>query len=80
MTRHPLVEQVFLTEPIEGGEAILVHPDKLGGTRHLSAAQFVQDQHDSAALVASQDGRFTVFEWSTCEGMVHAHRVEALLL
>jgi hypothetical protein len=80
----PLVEQVLVTEPIEGGQATLVHPEKLGGTRHLSAAQFVHDQHDHqqecAALVASQDGRFTVFEWSTCEGMVHAHRIEALLL
>jgi hypothetical protein len=77
---HPLVEQVIVTEPIKGGEAILVHPEKLGGTRHLSAAQFVQDQQDCAALVASQDGRFTVFEWSPCESMVHAHRIEALLL
>jgi hypothetical protein len=77
---HPLVEQVIVTEPIEGGEAVLVHPEKLGGTRHLSAAQFVEDQHDCAALVASQDGRFTVFEWSSCESMVHAHRIEALLL
>ena len=67
-----------MTEPIEGGEATLVHPEKLGGTRHLSAAQFVQDQQDCAALVASQDGRFTVFEWSPCENMVHAHRIEAL--
>jgi hypothetical protein len=75
-----LVDQLMVTEPIEGGAALFVHPDKLGGTRHLSAAQFVQDQHDSAALVASQDGRFTVFEWSSCEGMVHAHRIEALLL
>jgi hypothetical protein len=32
------------------------------------------------ALVASQDGRFTIFAWSPCESMVHAHRVEALLL
>ena len=77
---HPLVEQVIVTEPIEGGEAALVHPEKLGGTRHLSAAQFVQDQHESAALVASQDGRFTVFDWSPGESMVHAHRIEALLL
>lgn len=74
------VEQLRVMEPIEGGEAILVHPDKLGGTRHLSAAQFVQDQHNCAALVASQDGRFTVFEWSSSEFMVHAHRIEALLL
>ena len=31
-------------------------------------------------LVASQDGRFTVFEWSACEHMVHAHRLDVLLL
>jgi hypothetical protein len=30
--------------------------------------------------VASQDGRFTVFAWSPCENMVHAHRVEVLLV
>jgi hypothetical protein len=77
---HALVDQVLVSEPIEGGAATLVSPDKLGGTRHLSAAQFVQDQQDCAALVASQDGRFTVFEWSPCETMVHAHRIEALLL
>lgn len=77
---HDPVDQVLVTEPIEGGEDEQVHPERLGGTRHLSAAQFVQDQRDSAALVASQDGRFTVFQWSECESMVHAHRIEALLL
>ncbi len=76
----PLVEQVTMTEPIKGGTAMLVHPTNLGGTRHLSAVQFVHDQRDAVALVASQDGRFTVFAWSPCEEMVHAHRVEALLL
>ena len=74
------VEQVIVTEPIVGGSASIVHPFQLGGTRHLSAAQFVQDQLESVSLVASQDGRFTVFAWSPCEGMVHAHRVETLLL
>jgi hypothetical protein len=74
------VEQVTVTEPIQGGAATLVHPDQLGGTRHFSAAQFAQDQRDSVALVASQDDRFTVFAWSPCEEMVHAHRIEALLL
>ena len=74
------IEQVAVTEPIEGGAAAIVHPTRLGGTRHLSAAQFVQDQRDSLALVASQDGRFTVFAWSPCEDIVHAHRVETLLL
>jgi hypothetical protein len=76
----PRIEQVTLTEPIEGGGAEVVHPVELGGTRHLSAAQFVHDQHDTVALVASQDGRFTVFDWSPCEEMVHAHRIEMLLL
>ncbi len=74
------VEEVMVTEPIVGGTAARVRPEQLGGTRHLSAAQFVHDQRDSIALVASQDGRFTVFAWSPCEKMVHAHRVETLLM
>jgi hypothetical protein len=73
------VEQVAITEPVVGAVAEIVHPMQLGGTRHLSAAQFAQDQPDSMALVASQDGRFTIFAWSACEQMVHAHRIEALL-
>ncbi len=76
----PRVEQITVTEPIVGAKPTVVHSDQLGGTRHLSAAQFVQDQRDAVALVASQDGRFTIFEWSECEAMVHAHRVDALLL
>ena len=74
------VERVVVTEPVVGDAAAVVNPVQLGGTRHLSAAQFVQDQRDAVALVASQDGRFTIFAWSPCELMVHAHRVEALLL
>ena len=76
----PQVEHVTMTEPVEGGVAVLMDPAQLGGTRHLSAAQFVQDQRDAIALVASQDRHFTVFAWSPCETMVHAHRVETLLL
>jgi hypothetical protein len=74
------VERVTVTEPVVGNVSTVVEPSRLGGTRHLSAAQFVHDQHDALALVASQDGRFTVFAWSPCEGMVHAHRVETLLM
>jgi sensor domain DACNV-containing protein len=76
----PQIEQVTVTEPVEGNVALTVHPTQIGGTRHLSAAQFVHDQRGAVALVASQDGRFTVFAWSACEEMVHAHRVETLLL
>jgi hypothetical protein len=74
------VERVVVTEPVEDGTAVVLAPLQLGGTRHISAAQFAQDQQDAVALVASQDGRFTAFAWSSSEGMVHAHRVEALLL
>jgi hypothetical protein len=74
------VQEVVVTEPIEGSAPATVHPAELGGTRHLSAAQFAQDQRDAVALVASQDGRFTIFAWSPCEEIVHAHRVESLLL
>jgi len=74
------VEQIVLTEPIVGNQAEVVPPVQHGGTRHLSAAQFIHDQRNAVALVASQDGRFTVFAWSPCEEMVHAHRVDVLLL
>ena len=74
------VETVTVTEPIEGGAPIVMNAAQLGGTRHLSAAQFVHDQRDAIALVASQDRRFTVFAWSPCEESVHAHRVEVLLV
>jgi len=74
------VEQMVVTEPIVGDHAEVVPPVQHGGTRHLSAAQFVHDQRDALALVASQDGRFTIFAWSPCEAMVHAHRVDVLLL
>ena len=74
------VERVVVTEPVEGAVATVLAPLQLGGTRHISAAQFAQDQQDAFALVASQDGRFTAFAWSPREAMVHAHCVETLLL
>ncbi|MBY0494495.1 MAG: hypothetical protein K2Y23_09780 [Cyanobacteria bacterium] len=74
------VEQVNVTEPVEGSISTIATPAQLGGTRHFSAAQFVHDQRDAMALVASQDGRFTIFKWSPREAFVHAHRVDALLL
>ncbi len=74
------VTQLVMTEPIVGDSAIVVHPAQTGGTRHLSAAQFVHDQRDALALVASQDGRFTVFSWASSQEMVCAHRIDTLLL
>jgi len=77
---HSPIEQMTVTEPVEGDTPSIINPTTFGGTRHLSAAQFVHDQRDAVALVAGQDGRFTVFAWSSCSHMVHAHRVETLLL
>jgi len=77
---HAPVERVLVTEPIRDHAPEVMTPAQLGGTRHFSAAQFAQDQADAMALVASQDGRFTIFKWSARENMVRAHRVEALLL
>ena len=74
------VEQLVVTEPVVGTSATTLHPAKNGGTRHLAAAQFVHDQHDAVALVASVDGNFTVFTWSEALQLVHAHRIDVLLL
>jgi hypothetical protein len=74
------VQAVRVAEPVEGARPLVVHPTQLGGTRHQSGAQFVHDQHDALALVASQDGRFTIFAWSERDQIVNAYRVEALLL
>ncbi len=74
------VEEMMVTEPVLGNVAAIIHPSQNGGTRHLSAAQFVFDQRDTVALISSQDGRFTIFSWSSCEEIVHAHYVDALLL
>lgn len=77
---HEPVRKVLLTEPVVGGASHTSHPSLIGGTRHLSAAQFVHDQRNAVALVASQDGRFTIFSWSPCEEVVQAHRIDSLLL
>jgi hypothetical protein len=75
-----LPDQILLTEPVLGQEGRLVQSGLNGGTRHISATQFVYDQRDCLVLVASQDGRFTVFSWSASQKMVRAHRIETLLL
>jgi len=74
------VKEIMVTEPIIDSAAQVMAPGQDGGTRHFAAAQFVYDQRDAFALVASQDGRFTIFSWSPCDNIVHAHRVDTLLL
>ncbi|HWZ21191.1 MAG TPA: hypothetical protein VNW06_00985, partial [Cytophagaceae bacterium] len=74
------VEQIFIHEPIIGSKPVVTNPTQNGGTRHLSAAQFVSDQRDALALVASQDGLFTIFTWFPGKEMVQAYRIDSLLL
>ncbi|SKB25725.1 hypothetical protein SAMN05660226_00019 [Parapedobacter luteus] len=74
------VTQLMITEPVEESTVQLLDATNIGGTRHLAAAQFVHDQHDALAMVASQDGTFTVFVWSEKQQMVHGHRIDTLLM
>jgi len=74
------VRQIMVTEPVINTPAVIIPPSGIGGTRHFSAAQFVYDQRDAFALVASVDGRFTIFSWSPCDQIVLAHRVDCLLI
>jgi len=74
------VEKVLFLEPIVDGEAKMKFIGQIGGTRHFAAAQFVNDQHDALAMVASQDGHFTVFSWSATEQIVQAYRIDTLLM
>jgi len=74
------IDELSFSEPTLGGSAVVMHPAKVGGTRHLSAAQFVHDQHDATALVASQDGHFTIYNWSPQQNRVQAYRIDTLLL
>ncbi|MFB3815997.1 MAG: putative sensor domain DACNV-containing protein, partial [Terriglobales bacterium] len=74
------IKHIALMEPVHDSTPVIVPAAQFGGTRHFSAAQFVHDQRDSVALVASKDGQFTVFAWSDPEQIVRAYRIEALLL
>lgn len=74
------VAQLMMTEPVAGSAVQLLEATNIGGTRHLAAAQFVNDQRDSLAMVASQDGTFTLFSWSAKHEMVHGHRIDTLLM
>lgn len=77
--REP-VGTVVLSEPFSGGDARAVTPAEIGNSRHLAAAQFIHDQREGTALVASQDGPFTVFTYSEADQLVHADRIDGLLL
>ncbi|MFA5718180.1 MAG: putative sensor domain DACNV-containing protein [Desulfobulbaceae bacterium] len=57
----PSAFELQALKPIEGYPKTSLNFSDLGGTRHLSAAQFAHDQPEAIALVASQDGDVTFF-------------------
>jgi hypothetical protein len=67
-------EKVLVREPFKESSEIECSLADFGGTRHQSAAQFVFDQNESFAIIASQDGRISVVFWSTKKQMVSAIR------
>lgn len=51
------------------------------GTRHKSAARFISDKHDALAIVASHDGKLSVFMWDDANQAVSVtEEAEFLLL
>lgn len=76
----PQVRRALFSQPIARDDPREVALSLLGGTRHLAAAQFVADQPTALALVASQDGRFTIFRWLEESGSIGARRIDLLLV
>ena len=56
------------------GELSTISHAELGGTRHQSAARFVNQHHEAMVFVASQDGRLTLFVWVIDQARVAAVR------
>jgi hypothetical protein len=71
---------VRIHEPVEGTAEEDVRLASLGNTRHQSAAQFVFDQRDALAVVASQDRTVTILSWDDEYGGVRAIRHAELVL
>jgi hypothetical protein len=67
-------ETLVVSEPSTGSVPWEVSLSEFGGTRHQSAAQFVFDQRQAVAFVASQDGIITLLTWHEDIGSVAAVR------
>jgi hypothetical protein len=55
---------ICLLDPLDHDDYLkTISLDRLGHSRHQSAAQFVAKNHDALAFVVSQDGNITAFVW-----------------
>ena len=72
------VTTVNLFLPLQGGQDIVPTPvERCGGTRHQSAARFVNANRDAVAVVISQDRHLSVFSWDeTMDAVVMVRRAE----
>jgi hypothetical protein len=67
--------RVCLFQPVQGSQEIVPSPlEKLGGTRHQSAARFTAKHKDAVALVVSQDHHVSVMHWLEQEKYVQVVR------
>jgi len=67
-------ETLVVSDSSAGSDPLEVSLSEFGGTRHQSAAQFVFDQRQAVAFVASQDGIITLLTWEEGVGSVAAVR------
>jgi sensor domain DACNV-containing protein len=67
---------VFL--PLQGSQDIVATPvERCGGTRHQSAARFVNANREAVAVVMSQDRHLSVFSWDDMmDAVVMVRRAE----
>ena len=72
------VTTVNILLPLQGGQDIVPTPiERCGGTRHQSAARFVNANRDAVAVVISQDRHLSVFSWDAMtDAVVMVRRAE----
>ena len=65
------IEKIAITQPFENSEIRNVNKtDWKVGTRHSSAAEFINEQRDCIAIVVSEDKKVSVISWDQSREMV----------
>ena len=58
------IKEIAITEPFENSEVKRINKsDWKVGTRHTSAAEFINEQRDSLAIVVSEDRKVSIISW-----------------
>jgi hypothetical protein len=69
---------VRILKPLSGEQKVIQAPlERIGGTRHQSAARFVGAHHDAVAVVISQDRHLSLIHWQhDIDSVVVIHNAE----